>query len=266
MIKGSRCLLFFTTLLSGLFFLVSCKTTDKSLLARPYLDSINTIVLDKYPFEWEETKIKKFDFIEIRFAGLNPKVTSTLNNYGGVDLNTDLANGLDRTAKSALQVDKDGYLNFPLIDKVRAEGLTVEQLRTILLAKIDPLLQDPFVYINLPKRSITIIAEGGEPSFIYSKNKANFLEILAESKVDLFNSDLSKVKIYRESENGVRTLGNINLNDTSMFNSEYFYPLPNDVVIVPRNRRMDDNEVMRKVMPLVAALNILVTIIVLFTR
>ncbi|MDA3615158.1 polysaccharide biosynthesis/export family protein [Polluticaenibacter yanchengensis] len=266
MAKGVRLLLFLTSLTCAILFLGSCKVTDKSLLTRPYLDSVNTLVLDKYPFEWEEIRIKKFDFVEVRFAGLNPKVTSTLNNFGGVDLNTNLADGLDRTAKSALQVDKEGYLNFPLIDKVRAEGLTVEELRKILLAKIDPLLQDPFVYINLPKRSITVLAEGAKQPFVYSKNKANFLEIIAESNVDLYNSDLTKVKIYRESENGIRTLGNINLSDTSMFNSEYFYPLPNDVIYIPRNSKMANDELMRKVMPLTALLNIVVTLAVLFTR
>ena len=217
--------------------LQSC-TPNRYNYVVPYLDTMRTVNIPKYPFEYREPTIQPYEFVEVRFAGLNPNVTSTLNNYGGTNLQTQIEDKQGGQSFQGQQVDKEGYLNFPLIGKVKANGLTTSMLRSELLKRVEPILADPYVYVALPRRGVTVMGEVARSSTVtFSKQRANILEILSEVGSTTQYADLSKVKIYRETEDGKRYLGHINLNDTSIFNSEFFYPMPNDIVYVPATKK-----------------------------
>jgi polysaccharide export outer membrane protein len=211
-------------------------SANKFNLAVPYLDSTNTVSLEKYPFPYQEPTIQPYDFVQVRFAGLNPNVANTLNNYGGISNETTIE---DRQGGSITgqQVDKEGNLNFPLIGKVKAGGLTIDQFRQALLLKIDPILTDPFVFVDLPRRGVTILGEVRTPSNVtFPKERPNIFELLGRAGFSTQYADLSKVKVYRELPDGQRQLGHLNLNDTTFFQSPFFYPQPNDVVYVPASK------------------------------
>lgn len=198
-----------------------------------YLDSTNTIKLRQYPFPYEEPTIRKYDIVRVHFGGLNPKISETLNAYGGSVSETRL-NSTEGPDLAGQQVDSRGFLDFPLIGKVKAEGLTKDQLRQELVKMTLPILKDPFVSIDLPKRGVTILGEVRQPqTIVFPKERANLLEII--SAVGAFDNfaDLSKVKVYRELESGERMIAHLNLSDTSFFSSPFFYPRPDDVVYVP---------------------------------
>lgn len=226
---------FFIILFISAYLLPGCSVKKYNLIA-PYLDSVNTVQIKKYPFEYSEPTIQPYEFVEVRFAGLNANVSSTLNNYGGTSLETQLTG--KEGSFSGQQVDKEGDLNFPLIGKVRAAGLTTDLLRVELLKKVEPLLKEPFVYVGLPKRGVTLMGEVKLPAtFVFTKERANILEFLAQAGSVTEFADITKVKVYRETSNGQRLLGNVNLNDSSLFNSPFFYPTPNDVVYVPASKK-----------------------------
>jgi polysaccharide biosynthesis/export protein len=211
---------------------VGC-SAHKYNMMNTYLDSTKTIELNKYPFQYSEPTIKKYDVVRVQFAGMNPTVTGLLNSYGGAKLQTEMkaTEGPEITGQ---QVDDNGNLDFPLIGKVRAEGLTKSQLRESLLKMVTPLLKDPFVFVELPKRGITILGEVKNPStVVFPKERANLLETLAQVGFVTEFANLTKVKVYREDASGNRRLGHVNLEDTAFLSTEYFYPQPDDVVYVP---------------------------------
>jgi len=153
-----------------------------------------------------------------------------------------------------------------LLGKVKASGLTVDELRQQLFKKVEPLLQDPYVLVSLPKRGVTVIGEvKGSSSFVFPKEKTNIFEVLAQAGYSTQFSDLSRVKVYRESENGQRILGHMNLNDTTFFNSPFFYPLPNDVVYVPASKDRSVQKFTQTVAPIIALGVSVVTLIVTLT-
>ncbi|HSC52905.1 MAG TPA: polysaccharide biosynthesis/export family protein [Phnomibacter sp.] len=198
-----------------------------------YLDSTKTISLSKYPFAFSEPTIKKYDLVRVKFAGMSPTTTAMLNSYGGVHAETQMT-ATDGPAIEGQQVDKDGFMEFPLIGKVQAEGLTKAQLRDKLLAAVTPILKDPFIYVDLPKRGITILGEVKESStVVFAKEHANLFETFAQVGYVTDLADLTKVKVYREEANGTRSIGHLNLQDTSFMSSPYFYPQPDDVIFVP---------------------------------
>lgn len=222
-------------LLISLSFVWSGCSVKKSNLIAAYLDSTKTVSIDKYPFPYQEPTIQQYEFVEVRFAGLNPNVSSTLNNYGGQSQETIIADG---TGFSGQQVDMDGNLNFPIIGKVKAVGLTTAMLRAELLKRVDSILLDPYIYVGLPRRGVTFMGEvKSSGPIVFSKERANLLEFLARAGSVTDFADITKVKVYRENADGKRQIGNVNLNDTTLFQSPFFYPIPNDVVYVPSSKK-----------------------------
>ncbi len=202
----------------------------------PYLDSTKTIVVPNYPFPYSEPTIKKYDVVRVKIMGMNADVTKMLNGYGGIEVESRLQ-GSRQPDVEGQQVDKDGFLSFPLIGKVKAEGLTKGELRESLLKVVGPILKDPFVFVDLPKRGITVLGEVKQPATLVTpKERANIFEVLAEVGYVSDLADLQKVKVYRENANGTRQLGQLNLEDTSFLSSSFFYPQPDDVVFVPARK------------------------------
>jgi polysaccharide export outer membrane protein len=226
----------FVIVLSLISVFTSCVSVKKRNLAGAYIDSVSTIKIDKFPFDYQIPVIQPYEFVEVRFAGLNPNVSKTLNNYGGESQATqisDLGGGF-----SGQQVDKDGNLNFPLIGKVRAVGLTTDMLKAELMNRVDSILMEPYIYVGLPRRGVTFLGEVRTSGpIVFSKERANILEFLARAGNVTDFADITKVKVYRDGPDGRRILGNINLNDTALFKSPFFYPNPNDVVYVPSSKR-----------------------------
>lgn len=220
-------------------------------IASPYGDSTHTINLGKAPYEYKVPVIQTDDFVEVRFGGLNPTVTSTLNNYGGQSFDETVIDKRNGNFKGQA-IDRDGNLNFPLIGKVKAVGLTVEELKAVLMKKVEPILTDPYVFVGLPKRGVTIFGEVATPStVIIAKEKTSIFEILASAGSSTQYADLSRVKVYREMSGGERILGHLNLNDTSFFKSEFFYPQPNDVVYVPVSKDRATNTARSSILPFI---------------
>jgi len=211
-------------------------SANKYNLMNAYLDSSSTVNVGEYPFQYAEPTIKKYDLVRIKFAGMNPTTSALLNSYGGVQAETKLAasNGPEIEGQP---VDKEGFLEFPLIGKIKAEGLTKAALRETLIMAVTPILKDPFVYVDLPKRGITILGEVKESkSVVFPKERANIFETLAQVGYVTDLADLTQVKVYREDASGSRQLGRLNLQDTTFLTSAYFYPQPDDVIFVPARK------------------------------
>jgi len=213
----------------------SC-STYKYNIANSYLDSTNTIQLAEYPFPMAEMRFQPGEMVKVIFAGESSSVSAKLNQYGGSVLETDLAGsrGLENKGQ---QIDKDGYIEYPYIGKVKAAGLTKDELQQYLRNAVEPYLKNPMVLVEIPSRGVTFLGEVKAPSTVsFPKERPNIFEMLAQVGYLTEFADISKVKVYRESADGKREFGHLDLNDTLFVNSPYFYPIPNDVVYIPASK------------------------------
>ncbi len=218
--------------------LPSC-SAYKFNLVNNYLDSTNTVQIKEYPFAIQENILKPSEVVRVTFAGESPDVTRMLNQYGGAERSTELADGnLQRQkAISGQQIDKDGYLEFPYMGRIKAAGITKSELQEYLKKAVEPYLKNPLVLVEITSRGVTFLGEVKQPSTVsFPKERANLFEMMAQVGYTTEFADLTRVKVYRENANGSRELGAMNLNDTSFLTSPYFYPLPNDVVYIPSSK------------------------------
>lgn len=227
---------FYLWLCFAAFMLTACTPTKYNMM-QPYLEQDSTVTLAAYPFSYQEPVIKKYDLVRVQFAGMNPTVTALLNSYGGADLTEKETGPAAQTSFAGQQVDGNGELNFPLIGKVMAEGKTKGDLREELLRKVTPILRDPYVLVELPKRGVTVLGEVLRPgSVVFPKERANLFETLAAAGHTTEFADLEKIKVYREEAGGQRLLATLNLHENAFLQSPYFYPSPDDVIYVPASK------------------------------
>jgi Periplasmic protein involved in polysaccharide export len=176
---------------------------------------------------------KKFDLVRVKFAGSSKEVMELLNGNAGIQLET-VTKTPEGSEQIGQQVDPQGFLSYPLIGKVKAEGLTKEQLRLKLLELVAPILKEAYIMVDLPKRGVSMLGEVKSPaSVLLIRERTNLLEALTQVGSVTEFADLANVKVYRENPDGSRLLGHLNLTDTSFLSSPFFYPLPDDVVYVP---------------------------------
>lgn len=192
-----------------------------------------------------ETPIKNYvqptiqpdDIISISVSSLNPESNVLFNNVilpssansGGVIAATKVNEGY--------QVDKAGFINFPVIGKVMLAGLTKEQAIEKMTSEIKVHVKNPIVNIRFLNFKITVIGEVNSPStFTVDREKINVLEALGLAGDMTSFGRRENVLIIREQQ-GVRRTTRINLNNKDVLNSPYFYLQQNDIVYVePSNR------------------------------
>lgn len=178
-------------------------------------------------------KIKPDDVLEITVSSLNPEANSLFNigtmpNVG----NMGNASAYSATNNMGYLVDHEGYIEYPVLGRIRLGGLTKEEAQKKLREEISAFLKDPIINIRFQNYRITVIGEVNRPStFILPSEKTSVLTALGMAG-DMTNyGKRDNVLIIRE-EDGVRTMTRINLNEKEVLNSPYFYLQQNDIVYV----------------------------------
>jgi polysaccharide export outer membrane protein len=84
-----------------------------------------------------DIKVTGYDEIAIKPFNLN--TISQINGNG---------NGTSSSGDLSYTIDKEGEINFPTLGKIKAEGFTVDELKTDLENRLKKYLLEPIVIIN----------------------------------------------------------------------------------------------------------------------
>lgn len=181
-------------------------------------------------------KIQPDDILSITVSSLNPESNVLFNNIllPSTSGNTNvIADKLDE----GYLVDKDGFINFPVIGKINLVGLTKEQAVEKMTGLIKEHVKNPIVNVRFLNFKITVIGEVDKPAtFTVATEKINVLEALGLAGDMTAYARRENVLIIREKD-GVRSTARINLNNKDVLTSPYFYLQQNDIVYVePDNK------------------------------
>jgi polysaccharide biosynthesis/export protein len=129
-------------------------------------------------------------------------------------------------------VDKDGYINYPILGKVMVRDLTVNEISEKLRKEFTGILNQPIITVRLANRSFTVIQPVTGGAYVaYPKEQINIFEALAMTGGIQEDGDRSKVLLVREVE-GKIIRKEINLLKADVFESEYYYVNPNDMIYI----------------------------------
>ncbi|WP_239691912.1 polysaccharide biosynthesis/export family protein [Hymenobacter coccineus] len=181
-----------------------------------------------------EIRVQPNDLLSIRLTSLNPE-SNALFNRGIIQSNGNALNA-DSGPTEGYLVDKDGFVNFPVLGKVMLGGLTKEEAINKMTNQIQQFVKSPIVTIQLLNFKITVIGEVNKPStFIVPGQRINILEALGLAGDMTPYGKRENILLVREKD-GVRSTTRLNLNDKELLNSPYFYLQQNDVVYIEPDR------------------------------
>lgn len=129
-------------------------------------------------------------------------------------------------------VDREGYIDFPVLGRVQVAGLTIEEVKLQLADMIKPYLNDAVVNMRFLNFKVTILGEVNAPGTLRLTNKrVTLLEAIGMAGDLTPYSNRNNVLIIRE-EGGKRTYVRMDLQSQEIFTSPFFYLQQNDVIYV----------------------------------
>ena len=168
-------------------------------------------------------------------------------------------------------VDKEGNIDFPELGKIHVEGLSRNQLREQLKAKLidGGHLTDPIITINFLNFKVSVQGEVNRPgSFQIAGERITLLEALSMAGDLTIYGRRDRVAVIREAK-GERIILFHDLSSTDIFGSPCYYLQQNDIVYVePNKRRIQQSNINQNnnISVLLSAVSVLFTALTLIVN
>lgn len=148
------------------------------------------------------------------------------------------AQGAGTAPGGGFVVNSMGYLEFPIIGKVKVLGLTERQLKDNLTQLVGKYVKDPLIDVRFTSFRVTVLGEVKSPgAYTMDMQRTNIFQALAVAG-DLPNTaKRSDIQLYRDY-NGERAVIRFDLRKKDvLYNPEIFELRHNDVIYVKPFRR-----------------------------
>lgn len=219
--------------------LILAMTSCGSSKSVAYIQNSDSIAYDNSRFLYD-AKIMPKDQLTITVNTVNPEASLPYN----LLLQNSYTQGriLSTTGGTLMPylVDNEGYINFPVVGRLKVSGLTKSECENMILEKIRPYMaetENPVVTVRMSSYSVSVIGEVARPgSFQVAREKITILEALAQAGDLTIYGVRDKVKLIREDATGKKEIHTLDLTNANIVNSPYYYLQQNDIVYVEPNK------------------------------
>ncbi len=215
-----------------ILFLSSCMAPKRVVYFQDADVKNESIVNDDY-----ELKIKKDDILSIVVTSKNPELVKVFNSpIVNVSVSGSSASGSQKIL--SYTVDIDGCINFPVLGKIKVEGMTrkelVEYIETSLIE--NDYVKDPIVTVQFLNFKISVLGEVKNPGcYEIESERITILDAISKAGDLTIYGKRNKVAVIREID-GKRVVTYHDLRSSDIFDSSCFYLQQNDVVYVEPNK------------------------------
>jgi polysaccharide export outer membrane protein len=185
-----------------------------------------------------EPVIQKNDLLSISVNSLNVEASKIFNSPNATVVEASRTETSATSQAAGYLVNQEGFIQFPILGKIQAAGVSKKQLRDKITQSIKEkqLLRDPIVDVRYLNYKVTVLGEVGRPSVINVPNeKITLLEALGLAGDLTIYAKRNNVMVLRE-EDGKRIIKRLNLNSNELITSPYYYLKSNDIVYVEPNK------------------------------
>lgn len=187
-----------------------------------------------------EIKVRPKDKLSILVNAQDQKLTNMFNLpivSQQIGQESTVSSGTSRGV-SGYTVDTDGYINFPVLGKMKVEGMTREQIAEYLTGQLKEkeLIKEPVVTVEFMNLGVSVLGEVNKPGRIsINRDNLTILDALSEAGDLTIFGKREKVLVLRQ-ENGKQRVYDINLCSAEhIYSSPVYYLQQNDVVYVIPN-------------------------------
>lgn len=168
--------------------------------------------------------IQPQDYLYIKIYSLDEKVSNIFYNSNN--------NYISDLKLISYQVSDEGYIDFPFVGNIYVKDLTIDGAKDKIQNDLAKYLKNISVTVRFVGNKITILGEVGAPGeYPYFDDKINIFQALgfANGVADYGNKE--NVLLIREKNNKI-SYNYLDLTKKNIVESEYYYLLPNDILII----------------------------------
>jgi polysaccharide export outer membrane protein len=197
-----------------------------------YLSNLDTTSVQMFhPLERPDYRIQYQDILYINISTLNQEMNEILNP------------GIQRYASSIYRdesniyifgytVSDSGTISLPILGDIYVYGHTIEEIKQDIQKRSLEYLKDAVINVKLLSFKFSVIGEVNRPgSYTNFNNQLTVLDAIGMAGDITDFGNRREVIVVRPSKEGTYTY-RINLQDKNLLQSEGYFLLPNDIVIV----------------------------------
>jgi polysaccharide export outer membrane protein len=230
-VKSIKLLLF----ISFIGFLSSCISVKKLTYLQDTEEPLEVDTAGYQMLKRSYYKVQKYDMLSIQIKSIDEATT----NYFRIGQGNGVGNvGGGNRGSAAIyftgySVDEFGNIDFPVLNEVYVEGLTIHEIQELLLVKLSKYFDTSnlFVKAQLAGIKFTVIGEIGGGQYYLYQNEANIFEALAQAGDIATLGNKKEVQIIRQHPQGVKYY-EVDLTSKAVVNNPMYFIQPNDIINV----------------------------------
>ncbi len=207
-----------------------------------------------------EIRIVPDDNLFISVGSINPESAAIFNPPPA----NSSTMGNDAILLNGYLVDQAGYIDFPVIGRMKVGGMTKAEAAEYLRGRISHYLKEPTVNIRFLNFKVTVLGEVARPgTYDVKSERLTLIEALGLAGDLTIYGKRNNVLVCRDNA-GTKHYERIDLTSTQIFDSEYYYLQQNDVVYVqPNNARSGSSNYNQNLSIGVSMISLVITIVAL---
>lgn len=210
-------------------------------------------------------KIQSGDILSVLVSSLSPEASSMFNPHNTMVAGVAVTQPQPNAPSAAMGylVDDEGFINLPLVGKLKVKDLTTIEAKALITEKLDKFLQQPTVNLRISNFKVSVLGEVNKPSvYTVPNEKISLPEALSLAGDLTIYGKRQNILIIRET-NGKREFARIDLRKRDFFNSPFYYLQPNDIVYVePTKGRITSSDRTIQLAPIIISGLTLLTLII----
>ena len=220
-------------ILCVLMLLVSCRT-PKDVTYLQGIDSLTKEQLAAMNQTYSAT-ICEDDLLTITVTAWDPTVVAPFNPPTFAFAQQGETSVYTTQQLQTYLVDKDGKINYPVLGRIQAAGLSKHELSAYIQKEISKYAKDAMVNIQIVNFKVSVIGDVVRPGVINVRNdRLSILDAIAQCGDLTINGNRKNILITRNN-NGTPEVGRVDITDPAVFASPYYYLQQNDVIYVEPN-------------------------------
>lgn len=183
-----------------------------------------------------ELKLAKGDLLNIQVFGCDEESIKIFNIPSSTSQSSNRGYYVGATVPQGYLVNNEGEIDFPVIGKIKLEGITLDNAVEIIKSKLSFYLKEPKVNIQIQNFKITVLGDVKNPGTIQVPNeKITLLEAIGIAG-DLNITALRKNIIVLRDEGSSKKQYRVDLTNKEFIDSQVYYLQQNDVIYVEANQ------------------------------
>jgi polysaccharide biosynthesis/export protein len=175
-------------------------------------------------------RIQPGDYLYIRLFTMDKEANQIFSDMSGSGI---YANSTEQSVYlNSYLVSDSGYVNFPLLGKIKAGGLFIPEVEKQIYTLMQNEVNNPGVVVRLVNFKVTILGEVKNPgTYSINQNRVTIFQALSMASDLTTYSNRNSVRLLRKKDDQTFVY-TLDLTKKDILSSEFYYLRPGDIIYV----------------------------------